>query len=239
MRVLPFFLTSKATGMDEKLIKQVEYFRQFVTERRLQRIDKVLENRTRYITVVLEDVYQSHNISAVIRSCECLGIQDLHLIENLNPYRVNDDIALGSNKWISIYRYGKHENNTVRAIESLKAMDYRIVAASAADKGDDLYDFNLHAGKCAMLFGTEKEGLSEQAVQLADTFIHIPMSGMTESFNVSVSAGIILSHLVQRLRNSSLPWRLNDHEKAELRLQWIKNSIKNADAIERLYFNNQ
>ena len=112
--------------MKDKLIL---YLQQFVTERRLKLFDSRLENRTRYLTVVLEDIFQPHNASAVMRSCECFGIQDLHIIENRNAYRINPDVALGSYKWLTLKRYNLPGDNTTRALVLLKQEGYRIVAA--------------------------------------------------------------------------------------------------------------
>src|SRR4030042_2486900 len=170
--------------MKEKLIK---YLEQFVTERRLQLINRVLSQRTRYITVVLEDIYQSHNASAVLRSCDCFGIQDVHIIENRNTYQLNPDVALGSNKWLTLYKYTREQNNTATALTKLKKTGYRIVATTPHANGCPLQEFDLHKGKTALVFGTELEGLTGNATTMADEFLTIPMAGFTESLNISVT----------------------------------------------------
>ena len=90
-----------------------QYLRQFISETRMQRFHEVLKERTRHITVVLEDIYQEHNASAVLRSCDCFGLQDVHFIENRNKYKISIDVDMGASSWLSINRIsGKEQNNT-------------------------------------------------------------------------------------------------------------------------------
>jgi tRNA (guanosine-2'-O-)-methyltransferase len=218
--------------------KLIQYLQQFVTERRVKLFDSHLENRTRYITVVLEDIFQPHNASAVLRSCECFGIQDLHIIENRNAYHINPDVALGSYKWLTLRRYNQPGDNTTHALRQLKQDGYRIVAAMPHKKDCKLQDFNLAQGKTALVFGTELEGLSPTAISLADEFIQIPMVGFTESLNISVSAAICIHHLAAALHISDIAWHLSDEEKQDLKLIWLKNTIKKSDKIEQAFLDN-
>jgi tRNA (guanosine-2'-O-)-methyltransferase len=206
-----------------------------VNENRLKLIERILEERTRYITVVLEDIYQPHNASAVLRTCDCFGIQDVHIIENRNEYRLNPEVELGAAQWLTLFRYNKKQNNTPEAIGALKKEGYRIVAATPHRDDTLLQDFDLSRGRAAIMFGTEMRGLSEEALALADEHVRIPMSGFTESFNISVSAAIILYVLNAGLRNPELSWKLSREEQREIRLQWIKNSVKNSGKIERVF----
>jgi tRNA (guanosine-2'-O-)-methyltransferase len=216
--------------MKEKLVKHLETF---ISDNRRTLIHKIIDFRTRYITVVLEDIYQSQNASAVLRSCDCFGIQDVHIIENKNKYKFNPDVSLGSEKWLSLYRYSGENNNSIKAIENLKQKGYRIVATTPGENVKYLNDFDLSAGKTALLFGTELEGLSQNIIDRADEFVKIPMFGFTQSFNISVSAAISLYHLTNELRNSSIDWKLTEEEKTELKLHWYKNSIKKVSLIEK------
>ncbi|MCB2195547.1 MAG: RNA methyltransferase [Bacteroidetes bacterium] len=209
----------------------IEYLKPFVTEARLEIFDKVIGYRTRYITVALEDIYQSQNASAVLRTSDCFGIQDVHVIENKNTYKINPDVALGSSKWLNIIKYNKSENNTLEAIASLKKQGYRIVATTPHKNDVDLDNFNLQKGKVALFFGTELNGLSDIAIQNADEYLKIPMFGFTESFNISVSAAIILHHLTLKLRSSNINWQLSNEEIDELKLNWLKQTIKKSDLI--------
>jgi tRNA (guanosine-2'-O-)-methyltransferase len=219
--------------MNKRLI---EHLSGFITERRLKLFDSVLDLRTRYMTVVLEDVFQPHNASAVLRSCECFGIQDIHIIENKNPYRINPDVALGSYKWLTIHRYNQEADNTRQAITALKNTGYRIIATSPHKKNRALENFDLHAGKFALLLGTELSGLSPAALDMSDEFIRIPMAGFTESLNISVTAAIAIHHLSGKMRsNNELNWHLNQIEKDEIKLTWLKNSIRKSDLIVKTF----
>jgi len=226
----PFFIPI----MYEKEL--IEYLEDFVSARRMELFDKVLVNRTNYLTVVLEDIYQPHNASAVLRTCDCLGIQKVHIIENRNKYNVNPDVALGSDKWLSLVKYNEKENNTADAYSALKKNDYRIVATvPRAGKEVSLDDFDISRGKTALVFGTEMHGLSKQAVDQADEYLKIPMFGFTESYNISVSAALILYQLVKSLHNSDIPWQLDDREKTALKLNWLKKTIKRSDLLEKKF----
>jgi len=214
-------------------IKLIDYLSEFVTPKRLKTFGKVLDNRTRYLTVVLEDLYQAHNASAVLRTCDCFGIQDVHIIENRNTYSINPDVALGSNKWLTLKKYNRTDSNTLDAYRTLRNDGYRIVATTPHREDTTLDDFDLTRGKSAFVFGTEMEGLSETAIKEADEYLPIPMFGFTESLNISVAAAIILCRLTNRLRNSPIRWQLTQPEKTELKLAWLKKSIKKSDILVR------
>jgi len=200
----------------------IKYLEQFITTERLELFHKLLNQRTRYITVVLEDIYQSQNASAVLRTADCFGIQDVHIIENKNKYQINPDVALGASKWLNLVKYNQQKNNTLEAISHLRQKGYRIVATTPHTQDVSLEDFDLTQGKTALFFGTELKGLSNEMIDHADEFLKIPMFGFTESFNISVSAAIILHHLTTSLRKSEINWQLSDHEKEEILLTWLK-----------------
>ncbi len=211
------------------------YLEGFITKNRSELFDRILINRTRYATVVLEDIYQSHNASAVLRSCDCFGVQDVHIIENRNLYELNTEVTMGSDKWLSLHKYNTEKNNTLNTIQTLKNSGYRIVATTPHSDDVPLEDFDINAGKFALLFGTELNGLSDVAMDQADEFVRIPMHGFTESFNISVSAAIILHTLIQKLHNSALDWTLQNDEKDILKLEWMRKTIKSVDLIEAKY----
>jgi tRNA (guanosine-2'-O-)-methyltransferase len=214
----------------------IEFLSKFTTPNRFKRFQEVAANRTRYLTPVLEDIYQPQNASAVIRTCDCLGIQDLHIIEEKNRYRLNPDVELGSAQWLNLYKYNKPEgNNIAAAIHSLKAKGYRIVATTPHTRDVSLDELDLSKGKIALLFGTELKGLTQQAIDLSDEFVRIPMTGFTESFNISVSVAIVFYTLMRELRNSQVQWRLEDPEQSQLILEWLRKSIKLSDELEKRY----
>ena len=202
-----------------------------ITERRFDRIEKVLAQRTRYLTVVLEDIYQSQNASAVLRTCDCFGVQDVHIVENYNPYNINPMVVKGSDKWLTINRYNQSENNSLEAISRLKAEGYRIVATSLTEESVDLADFDIERGKCAIVFGNEHQGVSGFMLEHADECLKISMCGFTQSLNISVSAGIIISQLTQKIKNHVADWQLTDLEKTALRIEWLKKSVKKPEML--------
>lgn len=212
-----------------------EYLSGFISENKRSKFDVIIKNRTRYITVVLEDIYQPHNASAVLRSCDCFGIQDVHIIENQNEYEVNEDIALGSSKWLNLIKYNGHENNTPAAIQQLKDRGYRIVATTPHKDDVDLQQLNLNKGPIALVFGTELRGLTNDGLALADEYMKIPMYGFTESFNISVSAALCLFYLTEKLRSSPIDWQLSYEEQVEVKTNWIRQVIKKCELIEQKF----
>ena len=185
--------------MDRYTEDLINHMSEFVTGERLELFHRVLGERTRYITVLLEDIFQSQNGSAVLRTCDCTGIQDVHIVEERNEYEINPDVSLGSDRWLTLHYYNRGEDNLSDAVAALKKEGYRIVATSPHKEGTSPESFDLEKGKAALLFGTELNGLTEQALELADEFIQIPMVGFTESYNISVSAAVILYSLRKRL----------------------------------------
>lgn len=221
--------------MDQFTMDLISHLSEYVTENRLALFKRVLSERTRYITVILEDIYQSQNASAVLRTCDCTGIQDIHIVEEHNEYDINRDVALGSDQWLSLNYYNEGEDNIQRAVAELKSRGYRIVATSPHKEGTTPESFDLRKGKAALMFGTELNGLTDRALKLADEYILIPMTGFTESYNISVSAAIILYTLRKGLEGSSLQWRIGEEEKSELLLNWLRTSIKMSDKIENQF----
>lgn len=216
---------------DLQLLKHLE---SYLTDNRRERFQKVLAQRTKHFTVATEDVYQLHNTSAVIRSCDVFGIQEVNIVEEVNSKRIDREIAMGAQKWVDLNRY----HTTKSCIEDLRTQGYQIVATSPHAEDCDLIDFDITKKSC-FFFGRETEGLSQQVIDSADCFLKIPMVGFTESLNISVSAAIILQHVTSKLRKSNINWRLTEAELIEKRFDWIKKTIKNYDAIvERYYASN-
>ncbi len=214
-------------GTGQKLLDHLE---SMLTGNRKEKFAEIIRNRTRHLTIVLEDIFQPHNASAVLRSCDCFGIQDVHIIENRNIYEVNPDVALGSSKWLTIRKYNRTEDNTAECIAGLKEQGYRIIATTPHRDGYTPETLPLE-DKTALLFGTELEGLSETATSMADGFVRIPMYGFTESLNISVSAAVLLHTLTERLRSTGGDRGLSPSELLEIRLEWAMNSIRRSSVI--------
>jgi tRNA (guanosine-2'-O-)-methyltransferase len=210
--------------------KLLIFLETMITANRRQKFAEILAYRTRHITIVLEDIFQPHNASAVLRTCDCFGIQDVHIIENNNKYEVNPDVALGSSKWLSLFKYNRTVNNTAECLNRLKQQGYRIIATSPHTNDHTPQTLPLDP-KFALVFGTELEGLSDTALSLADGFVKIPMVGFTESLNISVSAAIFLHSLTGRLRERDDSWQLSPGESEDILLEWALNTVRRSDAI--------
>jgi len=217
--------------------KLLEYLETFISDNKSSLFDEIIKSRTRFITVILEDIYQSHNASAVLRTCDCFGIQDVHVIENRNTYEINPDVALGSSKWLNLKKHNEDDNNTLRCYDELRKQGYRIVATTP-NNDDTMLDKLDLSQKLALVFGTELEGLSDIAIDNADEYVKIPMYGFTESFNISVSAAICLHYLSEKLRSSDTDWRLNEEEIINTRLEWVKSVLKRPDMYEKEFRKN-
>ncbi len=209
----------------------ITYLSQFLLERRILRFDEILKNRTEHLIVVLEDIYQSQNASAVLRTCDCFGIQDVHIIENYHNYKINPDVAMGSDKWLNLHFHDQKAQNTIPALKKLKREGYRIVATTPHKDDINLEEFDLTKGKVALVFGSEVPGISQEVMQEADEFMKIPMYGFTESFNISVSAAICMHHLIWDLHQSDIDWHLPFERKQDLKLDWMIKSLKKPELL--------
>lgn len=212
----------------------LEYLEGFVSEKRKETFKKVLEQRTRHFTVVLEDIFQPHNSSAVIRSCDIFGVQDVHVIQNKYSSRVSRHVAKGSQKWLDIKKYNQSANNTQDCLDALRKDGYQIIATTPHNESCMLHEFDINK-KSAFVFGVEKEGVSEYTMNQSDGFLKIPMVGFTESLNISVAAAIILQDITTKLRASDIAWKLTTKEKEELYFDWVQKSIKSIQKITERY----
>lgn len=219
--------------ISDQEVRLANHFAQFISEHKLEFIERVLNNRTRYLTVVLENIYQSQNASAVIRTCECLGIQDVHIIESASKWSTNKQVLKGSNKWLNLIRYRKKgSNNILDCYRHLHDSGYRIAVADPSPDGVPIHEIPVDQ-PVALVMGNEKHGSSREAIDHADMRVHIPMTGFTESLNISVSAAIALFTTLTRLRESTAAWRITDEEKDSLRLQWYRKIVRRSELIEQ------
>ena len=219
----------------EKQQNIIDYLSGVINEERRERLQQILRERTRHITVVLEDIYQPQNASAVMRTCECLGIQELHVIENLYEYRLNPAVVQGSSKWIDLIRHNREEQDNSRAcIEQLKQRGYRIIAMDPAPGGKTVDQLDI-SDKLALCFGSEEPGLSATLTDLADETVRIPIHGFTRSYNLSVSAGISLYILVTALKNSSVNWQLDERDATDLYIKWLAQSTPSGQSLLEKY----
>ncbi len=202
----------------------------FVVPERRERLDQVLANRTASLTIVLDQVQNYHNISAVLRSADAFGITAVHLIGEAFEY--SRTISLGAENWIVLKRH----QTAAEAVAALKAEGFRLVILQPKkDDPGNVPVFSLpFATKLALIFGNEKDGVSPELAEAADIAAHIPMFGFVESLNVSVACAITLfcSSIGKTDGHRGLP-QITEAEKSELRDRWMKKSVKRSEAILR------
>lgn len=207
---------------------------QFLSENKQDLFHQIIEQRTRYATVVLEDLYQPHNTSAVMRSCDCFGIQDVHIIETSNKWSRSPDVERGSTQWINIHRYKERDkNNTLECIQTLKAKGYKIVATTPHT--EMTINTMPMDEPVALIFGTERTGVSDDVLENSDYHIKIPMYGFTESFNISVAAAICMHMFRERLATSDVKWQLSEEEKINTMLHWCSKTLDRYEKYEKVF----
>ena len=220
-------------------LELIEHLSQFLTEERLHLFHEKLKERSNRITLVLEDVFQSRNISAAMRSADCFGIQNIHIIENKNNFVKDKSVSLGAGKWINIKQYNKEENNTINCLKKLKKEGYQIIATSPHNTNTSLEEIDVKNNKIAIILGTELTGLSEKALSFADKRMKINMYGFTESLNISVSAAICCQSISSKMRKETTGWEVTEEEKNDILLNWIRNSIKSGKQIEEKFLDDK
>ena len=194
---------------------------QLFSPHKRQLFDKLVLNRTRHICVVLEDIFQPHHASAVLRSCDCFGVQDVHVVENHNKYAPNSDVTMGSDKWVDFYKHP----DILQTYDQLRQKGYRIIATLPHENDTLITQLDI-SQPTALVFGTELTGLSQEAIDHADGYVKVPMYGFTESFNISVCAALSLFYLTERMRaNPSIHWQLSPLEQITLKLYWSMQVI--------------
>ncbi len=212
--------------------RDADFMRPFLSEQRINTLKQALARRTRYITVVLDDIYHPHNISAVVRSCEAFGIQDIHVLQVENPFRPNKGVTKGSQQWITFHRYTSIE----KCVNTLRQRGYLLLGADPPSKGHaslpvDQIELNT---PLAIVFGREKEGLHQELRDMCDGLFHIPMTGLTESFNISVTVAISLYELRRKLDSIDRRiWELPEEEKADLFDDWCIKSVRKGPEVLR------
>ncbi|MBP7497432.1 MAG: RNA methyltransferase [Bacteroidales bacterium] len=203
---------------------------QFISDNKKNKFDEFIKHRTKHLTVVIENIFQSHNASAVLRTCDCVGVQDVHIIEKGNSFKPNSEIAFGASKWLNIQKH-----NTVDCLVELKSKGYKIIATMPNENCKFIDELDL-TQKSALVFGQEKDGLSQEAIKYCDEFAKIRMYGFTESYNISVAAAICLYQLTEKLRNSSIRWQLSEDDLLDTKLLWAKNAINDSDKLVKRFF---
>lgn len=223
---------------NDQKVALTNYFAQFISQPRRDTIEKVLALRTKFVTVILEDIFQSQNGSAVIRTCECMGLHQIHIIENKSYYDLNTKVLKGANKWMNLTKYSaKGQNNTELCFKQLREAGYKIFATDPNADGISIDDVPTDQ-RLAILLGNELNGTSEYALAHADATVKIPMYGFTESLNISVSAAICLHTVMPKIRRSNLHIGFSEEEIQQTRYEWYRKAIRKPDILEREFLSN-
>ena len=210
--------------------EELTYLQSFMLEGSIARFKEMLEERTRHLTIVMDNVVDPYNISAVMRTAECFGIQDLHLLETDRPFKAARKIQRGSVQWVDLYKYKPGEESALQCIRQLKDKGFKIVATTPHTRQQSVAELDI-TQPIALVLGQERDGVSELMKQHADEFVVIPMQGFTESLNISVAASIMIYELNKRLRESSINYHLSEKEKFNIMAKWTYNSLENAEGI--------
>lgn len=211
----------------------IEKLTDVINDNRISLLKEILEQRTRYVTVVLDDIYRPQNASAIMRTSECLGIQNIHVIQERNEHKVNRGVVKGATKWIDLDCYSESKGRN-ECIASLKQQEYKIVAMSLSDNCIPLEQLPVNE-KLALCFGCEETGLSKDIEDNADYKVQIPIHGFTQSYNVSVSAGISLYYLINKIKETDQDWQLNQAEKEKLLIEWLSKSTPTGEVLLQKY----
>lgn len=217
-------------------VELLSYLTNCISDNKAKKIQEAIQFRTKHITVVLEDLYQPHNTNAILRSADCFGLSDVHLIENYYRFTENYAIGRGSFQWLDLHHYSEKDNNTVDCLTHLKSQGYKIIGTTPHTNDVNIEDLEINS-KIALVLGTEKKGMTKNAMDLCDGFVKIPMVGFTESLNVSVCAAICLHSLTTRLRKSDIAWQLTEEEKLITMIEWTNGIIGAEDRIVERFLN--
>lgn len=207
-----------------ELKRQIEYLSQFILPERFETLSRTVSSRTKYMTLVAENMFHPQNASALVRHCEAFGVQTLHTVQTFCRFNPNVDIVRGTDKWIDMY----HHSSTAEALQHLKGEGYRIIATSPHYQSCTPESFDVTKGKFAIVMGTEKTGISDEVMAAADEFLKIPMCGMVESLNVSACAAIIIYMLSERMRHEVNGWQMTEAEQITTLYHWMIHSVKDA-----------
>ena len=221
-------MTNTANNLTvEQCRKQIEYLAEFMLPERLATLRCAIDSRTKYMTLLAENMFHPQNASALVRHCEAFGVQSMHTVQTLCKFNPNVDIVRGTDKWIDIY----HHSSTAEALAHLKSEGYRIVATTPHKQSCTPESFDVTKGKFAIVMGTEKTGISDEVMAAADEFLRIPMCGMVESLNVSACAAIIVYMLSERMRHEVEDWKMTEEEQIRTLHHWLVDTVKDAEAL--------
>lgn len=191
----------------------------WMTPERKQRIEEVIRFRQPNLTVVLENVFDPHNLAAVMRTCDAVGIREVFAISDRIPLRKNWGYrsSRSANKWVELHSFTDRD----ACLQTVRKRYDTILASSLHGDARDLYSLAL-TGSLALVFGNEKYGVSEGMQQACDGYFRIPQVGMIHSLNISVACAVTLYEAYRQRKSAGLYERpgLDEHERARILAQW-------------------
>jgi tRNA (guanosine-2'-O-)-methyltransferase len=199
----------------------------YLLPERVERLKEVLASRTVSVTLVLENLHKDYNISAILRTCESFGIQDVHVVPQPGEGKVFKTITQGCHKWLTIHR---HEDVST-CFKILKKKGFKILAGAFGQDAPPL-DQTDFSGRVALVFSNELEGANPEVLDQVDGFFVIPMTGFSQSLNVSVAAGIVIHHVLRyKLERGEELERIPSDEAGRMLGEWVKKSVRKADEV--------
>lgn len=214
----------------EDLAKTFEYLKQFLTEERLLKIEHFSKESSDFVLPVMDDVYQFRNAAAIIRSVEANAFHKVMAMEEENVFDPNLTVTKGAETWVEVEKMPKN----IASLQNIKDRGYKILAVSLEKNAVMLPDYQI-TEPVALVFGTEKEGVSEEVIDFADETLAIPMYGLTRSYNVSVAAGICMYELKQKLLKSDIDYKLSEEKLIKMKIRWAVNSMRSGPQIFEKY----
>ncbi len=214
--------------------KTFEYLKQFLTDERFSKIEFYAQESSDFVLPVMEDIFQFRNAAAIVRSVEACGFHKIVAMESENEFNPNLRVTKGAETWVEVEKM-PHQ---LESLKKIKERGYKILAVSPEKNAIMLPDYDLKE-PVALVFGTEKEGVTEEILDFADETVAIPMYGFTKSFNVSVAAAICFYDLKQKLVKSDFEYKLSNEKLWNLKVRWAKNSIKSGEEILQKFLKEQ
>ena len=210
------------------------YLSKHLSESKISLFDQVWSQRNSALRLVLENIYQPLNASAILRTADALGVHSIDVIDDQHPWTINRKIAKGALDWLKI----KNHDAVERVLIDLKQKGFMIAVTDFSPEAISIHDF-IPTQPVALVMGTELTGISPAVKQMADVALVIPMKGFSKSLNVSVAAGIALSHLSPYTQLLSKQFPFDEDEKYNTLIQWACHSIYWSDKLVREFMEQQ
>jgi len=210
-------------------MSQDELLQPFLLPQRIERLKEVLADRVLSVTLVLENLHKDYNISAILRTCESFGIQNVHVVPQPGEGKVFRTVTQGCHKWLTIHRH----DDVSTCLQDLREKGFRILAGAFREDAVPLERTDF-SGRVALVFSNELEGADPVVLDQVDGFFVIPMSGFSQSLNVSVAAGIVIHEALRyKVKTGEELERIPPEESGRILKEWVKKSVRRSDDVLR------